>query len=320
LKKLVFVSLSLLLLLVLIPGCVTFQTVPPVAGTPPVIMEFSNNPSTINAGGSQTLMWNVAGANSVSIDNGIGQVAIAGTRVVMPASSTVYTISATNSSGTVTRSATATVNSTPLPMPFAVTSVVATSSPTNFTGVCPKTFTFYATITVNGPGTVTYRWERDDGRYSDTQGIVFNAAGSRTTTMQWDLSGSSTGWHRIHVITPYDAASNPVYYTLTCDGSLVTGIIIGVDQYPYTGPCPKTIHFWGIITANGPGAVDYRWERNDGTTSPGTVTFAAAGSQTVTNLSTRGAGIGWQRLRVLTPNEAVSSQIDFQITCDNVTQ
>jgi len=284
-------------------------------------MEFSNNPSTVNAGGTQTLLWNVTGANSVSIDNGIGQVAIAGTRQITPASSTVYTISATNSSGTVTRSAVATVNSAPLPMPFAVTSVVATSLPTTFTGACPKTFIFYATITVNGPGTVTYRWERNDGRYSDTQGITFSEAGTRTTTLQWDLSGTSSGWHRVHILTPYDAASNPVYYTLNCDGSLVTGIIVGVDQYPFTGPCPKTIHFWGTITANGTGTVTYRWERSDNTaTNVETINFSTAGSQTVTSLWTRGEGTGWQRLHVLTPNDAVSNKIDFVMTCWNQTQ
>jgi hypothetical protein len=331
LKKMVFLSLSLLLL-VLIPGCITFQTLPPATmppvGTPPVIIAFSNNPSAINSGGTSTLLWNVTGATSVSIDNGIGQVDIAGTRVVSPAKSTVYIISATNSAGTVTRSSVTTVNSAPLtpaPVPFAVTSVIADTSPSTFTGPCPKTFTFYATITANGPGTVTYRWERSDGRYSDIQSVIFYEAGIKTTTLQWDLSGSASGWHRIHVLTPYDAASNTVYYTLNCGGSLVTGIIMGVDQYPFTGPCPKTIHFWATIAANGPGIVTYRWERSDNTTAtaataPETIIFTAAGSQTVSNLWTRGEGTGWQRLHVLTPNDVVSSQIDFVMTCWNQSQ
>ena len=79
-------------------------------GTQPVITQFSSNPSMINSGGTSTLSWNVTGANSVSIDQGIGQVNAAGTRVVSPATSTVYTISATNSAGTVTSSATIMVN------------------------------------------------------------------------------------------------------------------------------------------------------------------------------------------------------------------
>ncbi len=120
-KRFVFLSLSLLLL-ILIPGCFTFQTpapnpVPPV-GQPSVIREFSNNPSTINSGGTSTLLWNVTGANSVSIDQGIGLVDVAGTRIISPITSTVYTISATNSAGTVTRSSLTTVNSAPpLPSP-----------------------------------------------------------------------------------------------------------------------------------------------------------------------------------------------------------
>jgi hypothetical protein len=121
LKRLVFISLSLLLLLFLIPGCITVPApapnpIPP-AGTPPVIIEFSNNPPTINAGGTSTLLWNVTGATSVSIDQGIGQVAVAGTRVVSPATSTVYTISATNSAGTVIRSSAIIIVSAPAPPP-----------------------------------------------------------------------------------------------------------------------------------------------------------------------------------------------------------
>ena len=124
-NKIVIFSLSLLLLLILIPGCFTFQTpasnsnIP--GGTPPVIIAFSNNPSTINAGGTSTLLWNVTGAASVSIDQGIGQVDVAGTRVVSPAKSTVYTISATNSAGTVIRSSAIIIVSAPAQQPQTTT-------------------------------------------------------------------------------------------------------------------------------------------------------------------------------------------------------
>lgn len=121
-KRLIILSLSLLLLLVLIPGCFTFQTPPPAtvppAATPSVIGSFSSNPSTINTGGMSNLSWNVTGASSVSIDQGIGLVAAAGSRTVSPAVSTLYTISATNSAGTVTRSSLTTVNSAPLAPPI----------------------------------------------------------------------------------------------------------------------------------------------------------------------------------------------------------
>ncbi len=120
-KKIVVLSLSLLLLLILIPGCITFQTPPsattPPVGTPPVIIVFSTNPPTISAGGTSTLLWNVTGASSVSIDQGIGQVDIAGSRAVSPARSTVYTISATNSTGIAIRSSAIIIVSSPAPAP-----------------------------------------------------------------------------------------------------------------------------------------------------------------------------------------------------------
>jgi hypothetical protein len=119
LKRFVFLSLSLLLLLILIPSCIVVPApspnpIPPV-GMPPAIIKFSSNPSAINAGSPSILFWNVTGATSVSIDQGIGQVGFTGIKVVSPAASTVYTISATNSTGTVTGSAVTIVNSAPLP-------------------------------------------------------------------------------------------------------------------------------------------------------------------------------------------------------------
>ncbi|MHB8085166.1 MAG: hypothetical protein ACYDHZ_05040 [Dehalococcoidia bacterium] len=212
-KRFVVLSLSLLVLSVLVPGCIT--VLPPAGGQPPVIGTFSSSPPSVNSGGTSILSWNVTGANSVSIDNGIGQVNGAGSMSVSPAVSTVYTLSATNSAGTVTSTAAITVSSAP-PVAFAITSVAANISPTTFTGSCPKTFTLYATMTASGPGTATYRWEREDLRYSATQSVTFNAAGTQTITLQWDFGETSAGWVRVHMLTPSEITSLPVYYTLNC--------------------------------------------------------------------------------------------------------
>jgi hypothetical protein len=119
LKRLVFLSLSLLLLLVFIPGCFTIQ-VPPAAVTPsvgisPAVIIFSNNPTTISFGGTSTLLWDVKGATFVSIDQGIGQVELAGSRTVSPVKSTVYTISATNTAGNIIRSSATIIVLAPVP-------------------------------------------------------------------------------------------------------------------------------------------------------------------------------------------------------------
>jgi hypothetical protein len=96
---------------------------PPVSGLP-VIGTFSSNPTAINADSSAVLFWNVTGATSVSMDQGIGKVAFVGIKAVSPAVSTVYTITATNSAGTVSKSAVTTVNSAPLPpLPAALSGI-----------------------------------------------------------------------------------------------------------------------------------------------------------------------------------------------------
>jgi len=154
LKKFIILSLSLLTLLILIPSCITVQ--PPASyNTPPavqtaqaaVIGNFSSNPSVINPGGTSNLSWNVTGANTVSIDNGIGVVNAAGSMAVSPASSTVYTITATNSAGTVMGSATTSVSG---PVNY--------SSPINDGATrAPAVITNFSS-SLNSDGTSTLSW------------------------------------------------------------------------------------------------------------------------------------------------------------------
>lgn len=74
----------------------------PPAGIP-VIASFTASPTGIAAGESATLSWNVTNATSVSIDNGVGTVAASGTRMVTPAATATYTLTAVGTGGTRTR-------------------------------------------------------------------------------------------------------------------------------------------------------------------------------------------------------------------------
>jgi len=67
----------------------------------PIIVSFGIGPSAITAGETATAMWNVTGATSLTIDQGIGTVPAAGTRLVSPDSTTTYTLTATNDAGSV---------------------------------------------------------------------------------------------------------------------------------------------------------------------------------------------------------------------------
>ena len=67
----------------------------------PVILSFDADPGTINPEETSTLSWEVSGAATVSIDQGIGDVALSGTRDVSPGETTIYTLTATNEAGSV---------------------------------------------------------------------------------------------------------------------------------------------------------------------------------------------------------------------------
>lgn len=67
------------------------------------------NPATIKAGTTTTLSWNSSNAASVAIDNGIGPVPPAGSRVISADASTTYKITASSPAGTATAIANLTV-------------------------------------------------------------------------------------------------------------------------------------------------------------------------------------------------------------------
>jgi peptidoglycan-associated lipoprotein len=80
----------------------------------PTISAFTIEPSTVERGQSATLRWSVANATSVIIDHGIGAVDVSGSRTVVPADSTTYSLTARNENGSA--AATTTVNVT-VPVP-----------------------------------------------------------------------------------------------------------------------------------------------------------------------------------------------------------
>ena len=60
------------------------------------IVSFEVTPSIIDLGASANLSWVVTGATSVSINQGIGSIALSGHRIVIPTETTTYTLTASN--------------------------------------------------------------------------------------------------------------------------------------------------------------------------------------------------------------------------------
>jgi hypothetical protein len=104
--------MPLLLVFILISGCI-YQpaTVPPVTpvGGQPVVTTFAVNPAIVTAGQNAVLGWVVTGAQTVSIDNGVGPVPLSGTKSIVPSATTTYTLIAVNPAGSSTVTVTVTV-------------------------------------------------------------------------------------------------------------------------------------------------------------------------------------------------------------------
>jgi peptidoglycan/xylan/chitin deacetylase (PgdA/CDA1 family) len=94
-------------------------SVAPVSSVPPPppapTCTLSANPASIAAGSSSTLMFSSQNASAGSINNGVGDVAVSGTKVVSPAVTTLYTGTFTGPGGTTTCSANVTVTTPPPP-------------------------------------------------------------------------------------------------------------------------------------------------------------------------------------------------------------
>lgn len=133
--------------------------VPP---SPPSINFFTADPSEVNPGDSVTLSWSTTYAESLSIDQDIGDVTGMGSTSITVLASTVYSLIAMNSSG----SATSTVSVALLPPSLAITNFVV------------------------GSGTATVEWNQSSDHYIVVSGNdlpSFPAAG----TVEVSETGSS---------------------------------------------------------------------------------------------------------------------------------
>jgi len=177
--------ISLLVIgLVLIAGGVTFAIKGNFLAPAelPVVTSFTASPSAITAGQVTTLSWDVSGANSVTIDHGIGTVASQGTKVLSPKETTTYTLTATNSAGSETAASTVTIKEAGVPVITSfeadpetigasgsatlrwiisgatsanITPGVGDVSPNGITTVSPNATTTYTITAANDAGSVT---------------------------------------------------------------------------------------------------------------------------------------------------------------------
>jgi hypothetical protein len=239
----------------------------------PTVATFEATPAAITAGQSTTLVWNVSGTNSASIDQGLGSVPAAGSQIIYPTSTTVYTLTATNLAGTITRSIVVTVNPAPILINIEVNPAVIISGDSaaliwNVSGansasidqgigtvalsgnnlVSPTQTTTY-TLTASGPA----------GTLSKSVVITVNApitavfnvqpnvvAVGQLANLHWDVTGATSVSIDQGVGDVPPVGSKVVYpyytttYTLTASSSCCsvskTAVLTVGNYYPYQLP------------------------------------------------------------------------------------
>jgi len=207
----------LLLLVVFSVGCDLTGLTVTTSSQAPVISSFDADSSTIAAGESSTLSWSVVGATMVSIDQGIGNVALSGRRAVMPSATTVYTLTATNVAG-VSTTATAQVIVSGAPSPSVALPVVNsfTASPSSITVGSLATLSWNvsnATSVAIDPGVGTFA-SSGTTIVSPLATTVYtlmatNAAGSTTEMTQITVSGAPSPSDGLPVVS-YFTANPPI--------------------------------------------------------------------------------------------------------------
>jgi hypothetical protein len=80
-----------------------------VKAAPPKINSFTASPKSVNAGDSSILSWDVTGATSLTIDNGVGNVTGKPSIKVMPPATATYILTASSARGSTTASTAVTV-------------------------------------------------------------------------------------------------------------------------------------------------------------------------------------------------------------------
>ncbi len=154
----------------------------------PVIDDFSADPDMIDPDDSTTLSWTVTGAESLSIDNGVGDVTGQSSISVNPSISTTYELTATNKYGGSSSQTTVTVGDAPVITIFKADDTSVTSgSPVELSwtvaGEAPITLTLndgttdtdvtgLDSITVNPTATTTYTLTASSGFGSDTDTLL----------------------------------------------------------------------------------------------------------------------------------------------------
>jgi len=253
--------------LVLIAGCTG------ASPTAPIINSFSADPPFITGGEISTLSWSVSGATSVTIDNGIGTVALLGTTIVSPITITTYTLTATNTAGSVTATTTVTMSS------VAVTGVTLDSTTMTLTAE-GATGTLVATVTPADATDKSVTWSSSAPAVATVaNGVVTPVTAGTTTIIVATVDGGLSATCTVTV--------NPA--PVAVGDSYGGGIVAYIFQNGDPGYDANIQH--GLIAATADQSTGIQWYNGSHVLTGATGTAIGTGqANTTTIVEKQGAG------------------------------
>jgi len=169
----------------------------------PVINSFNVNPTSIPAGGSAVLGWNVSNATNIIIDQGVGTVNATGSATITPAATTTYSLIAVNASGTTTRSVTVAIAGASVSTPFVgVPQIQLSVTPT---GITPK-------------GTAVLSWSV----VGATSAAIDNGIGNVPPSGARPVSPNVPTTYTLTASNPYGTNTSSVYLAVAPPGAPLT--------------------------------------------------------------------------------------------------
>ena len=281
----------------------------------PVINYFTVGDMVIVAGEISSLSWSVSNAKSVTIEPSIGLVSPEGYLEVCPRESIEYTLTAVNSTGSVTKSVSIGVA---MEEQFTVNNIQSSGSIVSERGKCPAILNFSFTITASGAGIVTYYFESSLGVITPTENLEFSKAGSMTINVSMSVSDPGKYFETLHIITPEKIIKKSQSVAVSCAETYSV-----IDAFCISGPlsgqrsCPSTLSYTFSITTDGPCIVFYHFERSDGAVLPNhTITFADAGTRIIDFIWTVDEpGAYWVDMIITSPNSMSAVSEVMNLTC-----
>ena len=194
---------------------VFWQNNSPVNSQAPVISSFTSTPTITAPGSPVTLAWNVSGATSVSIGNGVGDVTSRSNITDYPVQTTTYTLTASNSSGSITAVVTVTVSSGADTQPPTVPTLLSA------TAVSAVEVDLAWTASTDNVGVAGYQIYRNGSAISSVPRTVLTYA---------DTTASAATTY-IYTVNAYDAAGNHSALSNALQVSTPAGPPISVTWY-----------------------------------------------------------------------------------------